>query len=70
MARPTGSSRPIGRWADDFHERRRGMSSFGNPFPGTHRHTFKGAAAGTYFYFDPSACRTGAPPMSTIVISP
>jgi hypothetical protein len=64
--------RTLGQWADVFHERRRAMfRDLPDPFPRTHRHTFRRAGAGrseTVYYFDPSTCRAPGAQVGTIVI--
>lgn len=66
------SGRTLAAWADRFHERRRTLlRDLPDPFPRTHRHTFRlasGRSSETAWYFDPSTCGAGRVSVGRIVI--
>ena len=64
----------LGQWAELLHERRRAFfPKLSDPFPQTHRHTFRRtvtSGAQKFYYYDPTSCGTGKPTFGTIIVEP
>ncbi len=72
---PNASGRTIRDWANLFHQRRRTdwAQKLGDPFPLTHRHTFKRTISSNtdhqfFYYINPSKCGVGSAPQYGVVV--
>lgn len=72
---PNASGRTIRDWANLFHQRQRTdwAQELGDPFPLTHRHTFKRTISSNtdhqfFYYINPSKCGVGSAPQYGVVV--